>query len=145
MTYLQFYNLQICLSHMRFFLCFIFSLLCSSVSLYSIHMQNRDVNRVDIFGASYVILKRIWPQVQNRVKVYENLGATVVALVAPVVMFLKNIWIEETWEVAMTHYRRQALNWSCIQLQSNLMIRNKLVFRNHFPWPIVNLFHKDKE
>ena len=36
------------------------------------------------------------------------------------------------------------------QVQSNLvirnvLIRNKLVWRNHFPWPIVNLLHKDKE
>ena len=29
-------------------------------------------------------------------------------------------------------------------LQSNL-IRNKLVLRNHFPWPICHLLHKDKE
>ena len=27
----------------------------------------------------------------------------------------------------------------------NVLIRNKLVLRNHFPWPIVNLLHKDKE
>ena len=36
------------------------------------------------------------------------------------------------------------------QIQSNLvirnvLIRNKLVLRNHFLWPIVNLLHKDKE
>ena len=30
-------------------------------------------------------------------------------------------------------------------VQSNLVIRNKLVIRNHFPWPIANLLHKDKE
>ena len=27
----------------------------------------------------------------------------------------------------------------------NVLIRNKLVLRNHFPWPIVNLLRKDKE
>ena len=27
----------------------------------------------------------------------------------------------------------------------NGLIRNKLVLRNHFSWPIVNLLHKDKE
>ena len=27
----------------------------------------------------------------------------------------------------------------------NCLIRNKLVLRNHFPWPIVNLLHKEKE
>ena len=27
----------------------------------------------------------------------------------------------------------------------NVLIRNKLVLRNPFPWPIVNLLHKDKE
>ena len=37
-----------------------------------------------------------------------------------------------------------------LQIQSNLviwrvLIRNKLVLRNHFRWPIVNLLHKDKE
>ena len=30
-------------------------------------------------------------------------------------------------------------------IQSNLVIRNKLVIRNHFLWPIVNLLHKDDE
>ena len=28
---------------------------------------------------------------------------------------------------------------------SNIVIRNKLVLRNHFPWPTVNLLHKNKE
>ena len=37
-----------------------------------------------------------------------------------------------------------------LDVQSNLVIRNisirdKLVLRNHFPGPIVNLLHKDKE
>ena len=27
----------------------------------------------------------------------------------------------------------------------NFLIRNKLVLKNHFPWPIVNLLHKGKE
>ena len=27
----------------------------------------------------------------------------------------------------------------------NVLIRNKLVIRNHFPWPIFNLLHKYKE
>ena len=27
----------------------------------------------------------------------------------------------------------------------NVLIRNKLVLRNHFPWPNANLLHKDKE
>ena len=41
--------------------------------------------------------------------------------------------------------------WSSVLIiQSNLvtrnvLIRNKLVLRNYFPWPIVNLLHKDKE
>ena len=30
-------------------------------------------------------------------------------------------------------------------VQTNLVIRNKLVLRNHFPWPICKLLHKDKE
>ena len=30
-------------------------------------------------------------------------------------------------------------------IQSNLVIRNKLVLRNHFPWPNANLLHKDRE
>ena len=37
-----------------------------------------------------------------------------------------------------------------MQIQSNLvirnvLIRNKIVLRNHFPWPNANLLHKDKE
>ena len=31
------------------------------------------------------------------------------------------------------------------KVQSNLVIRYKLVLRNHFPWPNANLHHKDKE
>ena len=31
------------------------------------------------------------------------------------------------------------------KIQSNLAIRNKLVLRNHFLWPIFHLLHKDKE
>ena len=41
-------------------------------------------------------------------------------------------------------------SWHFWLVQTNLVIRNvlsrnKLVLRNHFPWPIVNLLHKNKE
>ena len=32
-----------------------------------------------------------------------------------------------------------------VKLGDNVLIRNKLVLRNHFPWPNASLLHKDKE
>jgi hypothetical protein len=75
---------------------------------------------------------------------------------------IENLTVDRMKSFNLSHSQRIIrLNKVCLQqvknvlptrsrVQSNLvirnvLIRNKLVLRNHFPWPIVNLLHKDKE
>jgi hypothetical protein len=58
-----------------------------------------------------------------------------------VIVFPSNLWIL---------FFKVVVFRPIFEIQSNLalrncLIRNKLVLRNHFPWPICNLLHKDKE
>ena len=79
-----------------------------------------------------------------------------------------DFWKSRSWEIkAYLNPRKQQIKVSendiflgfenrpgffttFILIQSNLairngLIRNKLVLRNHFPWPIANFLHNDKE
>ena len=64
--------------------------------------------------------------------------------------------VHESLDVPENHYKNffdviEIIKFSLIlDIQSNLairngFIRNKLVLRNHFLWPICHLLHKDKE
>ena len=68
-------------------------------------------------------------------------------------IFLSSMSIKTNFHKLLTwwyeYYPGKFLNQRHL-LQSNLvirngLIRNKLVLRNHFPWPNTNLLHKDKK
>ena len=74
-----------------------------------------------------------------------------------IVIFQKSSDINHSFQIINSNFvliqNKVVINdgnsWKML-IQSNLalrncLIRNKLVLRNHFPWPICHLLHKDKE